>query len=48
MEVSMCKIISLLLLFVFLLATIVNASDESSGSLRNKKGDVLIDGTERP
>jgi hypothetical protein len=43
MEVSMCKILSLLILFVFLPATLVGASDESSGSLRNKKGDVLID-----
>jgi hypothetical protein len=42
MELSMSKIIFLLLLFVVLLATVANASDESSGSLRKKKGDVLI------
>ena len=39
----MSKILSLLLLFVVLLATVVNASDESAGSLRKKKGDVLIE-----
>jgi hypothetical protein len=43
MEVSVSKFLSLLFLFVFLLATVVNASDESSGSLRKKKGDVLIE-----
>ena len=39
----MSKILSLFLLFVFLSATVVNASEESSGSLRKKKGDVLIE-----
>jgi hypothetical protein len=39
----MSKILSLLLLFLVLLATIVNAADESAGSLRKKKGDVLIE-----
>ncbi len=43
MEVSMNRILSLLLFFVVLLATVVNASDESAGSLRKKKGDVLIE-----
>jgi hypothetical protein len=43
MEVSMRKILTLLLLFVVSFATVVNASDESAGSLRNKKGDVLIE-----
>jgi hypothetical protein len=42
MEVSMSKLLSLLLLVV-LLATAVGASDESAGSLRKKKGDVLIE-----
>ena len=39
----MSKILTLLLFFVVLFATVVNASDESAGSLRNKKGDVLIE-----
>ncbi|MFI5294423.1 MAG: FecR domain-containing protein [Thermodesulfovibrionales bacterium] len=39
----MNRILSLLLFFVVLLATVVNASDESAGSLRKKKGDVLIE-----
>jgi hypothetical protein len=39
----MNKIFSLLLLSLVFLATVVNASDESAGSLRNKKGDVLIE-----
>ena len=39
----MRKILTLLLLFVVSFATVVNASDESAGSLRNKKGDVLIE-----
>src|SRR5664279_842928 len=43
MEVSMSKILTLLLFFAVLFATVVNASDESAGSLRNKKGDVLIE-----
>jgi hypothetical protein len=43
MEVSMSKILTLPLLFLVLFATVVNASDESSGSLRKKKGDVLIE-----
>lgn len=43
MEVSMGRILSLLLLFVVLAATIVSAADESAGSLRKKKGDVLIE-----
>jgi hypothetical protein len=43
MEVSMRKIISLLFLFVIVLATVVDASEESAGSLRMKKGDVLIE-----
>jgi hypothetical protein len=43
MEVSMNRILSLLLFFVVLLATVVNASDESAGSLRKKKGDVSIE-----
>jgi hypothetical protein len=43
MEVSMNKIISLVLFFVVLLATVATASDESAGSLRNKNGDVLIE-----
>jgi hypothetical protein len=38
----MSKFLSLLIPVV-LLATVVSASDESSGSLRNKKGDVLIE-----
>jgi hypothetical protein len=41
--ISGCVILSLLLLFVVLLPTIVNASDESAGSLRKTKGDVLIE-----
>ena len=40
---SGCVIMSLLLLFVVLLSTIANASDESAGSLRKAKGDVLIE-----
>ncbi len=36
-------ILSILLTFVVLLPTIVNASDESAGSLRKTKGDVLIE-----
>ena len=40
---SGCVIMSLLLLFVVLLSTIANASDESAGSLRKTKGDVLIE-----
>ena len=43
MEVSMSKIFPLLLFFVFLLEIVVSASDESAGSLRKKKGDVLIE-----
>jgi hypothetical protein len=43
MEVSMGKIISLILLFVVILATVVNSSDESSASLRKNKGEVLIE-----
>ena len=39
----MNKIISLVLFFVVLLATVANAADESAGSLRKKKGDVLIE-----
>ncbi len=39
----MRKIISLMLLFVILLVTVVAASEESAGSLRMKKGDVLIE-----
>ena len=39
----MGKILSLVLLFLVLFATIVNAADESAGSLRNKKGDVLVE-----
>ncbi len=39
----MSKIFSLILLFVVLLATVVYAADESSGSMRKKRGDVLID-----
>ena len=39
----MSKIFSLLLLFLVLLTTVVNASDESAGSLRKMKGDVLIE-----
>ena len=39
----MSKILSLLLLVVALLTTVVNASDESAGSLRKKTGDVLIE-----
>jgi hypothetical protein len=39
----MRKIIYLILLFVVILATVVNASDESSASLRKTKGDVLIE-----
>jgi len=39
----MVKILSLLLLSVVLPATLVNASDESAGSLRNTKGDVVIE-----
>ena len=39
----MNRILALLLFFVVLLATVVNASDESAGSLRKKKGDVLIE-----
>src|SRR5664279_1727880 len=43
MEVPMNKILVLLPLFVFLLAPVVNASGESSGSMRMKKGDVRIE-----
>ena len=39
----MSKILSLVILFLVLFATIVSATDESAGSLRNKKGDVLIE-----
>ena len=39
----MSKILSLLLLVVVFLATAGNASDESAGSLRKKKGEVLIE-----
>lgn len=39
----MCKMLSMLLLVVVFLATVVNASDESAGSLRKKKGEVLIE-----
>jgi hypothetical protein len=41
--ISGCVIMSLLLLFVVSLATIASASDESAGSLRKTKGDVLIE-----
>ena len=40
---SGCVIMSMSLLFVALVATVVNASDESAGSLRKMKGDVLIE-----
>jgi len=43
MEVYMSRIISLLLLFAVFPAAVANASDESSGSLRKKKGDVVIE-----
>jgi hypothetical protein len=43
MEVSMSRLISLVLLFVVLLANVVNAADESAGSLRKTKGDVLVE-----
>jgi len=43
MEVSMRKIIFLLFLFVIFLVTVVAASEESTGSMRMKKGDVLIE-----
>jgi hypothetical protein len=39
----MSKILSMVLLFLVLLTGVVNASDESAGSLRKKKGDVLIE-----
>jgi len=39
----MIKIPAILLLFVVLTATVVDASDESAGSLRKKTGDVLIE-----
>jgi hypothetical protein len=39
----MGRIISPILLFVVIIATVVNASDESSASLRKTKGDVLIE-----
>ena len=39
----MSKILSLVILFLVLFATIVSATDESAGSLRNKKGSVLIE-----
>ncbi len=39
----MSKILSLLLLFAVLLAPAVEASDEAAGSLRMKKGDVVIE-----
>ena len=45
--ISALIVLSLQFLFVVLLATIVNASDESAGSLRNTKGDVLIERLER-
>jgi hypothetical protein len=43
MEVSMNRVMPLILLFVAIFATIVNASDESSASLRKTKGDVIIE-----
>jgi hypothetical protein len=39
----MSKILSPILFFVVLLATVVYASEESSGSLRKKNGDVRIE-----
>jgi hypothetical protein len=39
----MNKILALLLFLVVLLVSVVNASDDSAGSLRKKKGDVLIE-----
>ena len=39
----MGRIISPILLFLVIIATVVNASDESSASLRKTKGDVLIE-----
>ena len=39
----MNKIISLILLFAAILATVVNAADESSASLRKANGDVVIE-----
>ncbi len=39
----MNRILSFLVLFVVLFATVVNASEEASGSLRKCKGDVLIE-----
>jgi hypothetical protein len=39
----MRKVFLLLLLFLVFPATVVNALDESAGSMRNKKGDVLIE-----
>ncbi len=39
----MGKILSLLFLFVIVLVTVVDASEESTGSMRMKKGDVLIE-----
>lgn len=39
----MSKILFMLLLIVVFFATVVSASDESAGSLRKKKGEVLIE-----
>lgn len=39
----MSKILSLLFLFVLLLAPVVDAAEESAGSLRMTKGDVFIE-----
>src|ERR1700690_1974181 len=41
--ISGCVIMSLLLFCLVFLATIASASDESAGSLRKTKGDVLIE-----
>lgn len=43
MEATMRKILSLMLLFTILLSTVVYASDEYCASLRNKKGDVVVE-----
>jgi hypothetical protein len=43
MEVSMGRIISPIFLFVVIFATVLNASDESSASLRKTMGDVIIE-----